>query len=57
MTLSFSVSRFRIFAFTPFSFGGYYMNIYFEADLSEFIQGDAFGFSMVLHPEVPFNGS
>ncbi|HDX9512512.1 TPA: FAD-dependent monooxygenase [Bacillus cereus] len=32
--------------------GGYYMNIYFEADLSEFIQGDAFGFSMVLHPEV-----
>ena len=28
------------------------MNIYFEADLSEFIQGDAFGFSMVLHPEV-----
>ncbi|PGY98643.1 FAD-binding monooxygenase [Bacillus thuringiensis] len=32
--------------------GGYYLNIYFEADLSEFIQGDAFGFSMVLHPEV-----
>ncbi|PGS93892.1 FAD-binding monooxygenase [Bacillus cereus] len=32
--------------------GGYYMNIYFEADLSEFIKGDAFGFSMVLHPEV-----
>ncbi|PGZ68116.1 FAD-binding monooxygenase [Bacillus sp. AFS029637] len=32
--------------------GGYYMNIYFEADLSECIQGDAFGFSMVLHPEV-----
>lgn len=32
--------------------GGYYMNIYFEADLSEFMQGDAFGFSMVLHPEV-----
>ncbi|PEJ73145.1 FAD-binding monooxygenase [Bacillus wiedmannii] len=32
--------------------GGYYVNIYFEADLSEFIQGDAFGFSMVLHPEV-----
>ncbi|AXO99431.1 FAD-dependent oxidoreductase [Bacillus anthracis] len=32
--------------------GGYYMNIYFEADVSEFIQGDAFGFSMVLHPEV-----
>lgn len=32
--------------------GGYYMNIYFEADLSEFIEGDAFGFSMVLHPEV-----
>ncbi|PDZ43993.1 FAD-binding monooxygenase [Bacillus wiedmannii] len=32
--------------------GGYYMNIYFEVDLSEFIQGDAFGFSMVLHPEV-----
>ena len=32
--------------------GGYYMNIYFEADLREFIQGDAFGFSMVLHPEV-----
>ncbi|MES5893282.1 MULTISPECIES: FAD-dependent oxidoreductase [Bacillus cereus group] len=32
--------------------GGYYMNIYFEADLGEFIQGDAFGFSMVLHPEV-----
>ncbi|MGG5738151.1 MULTISPECIES: FAD-dependent oxidoreductase [Bacillus cereus group] len=32
--------------------GGYYMNIYFEADLSGFIQGDAFGFSMVLHPEV-----
>ncbi|GLV61533.1 FAD-binding monooxygenase [Bacillus mycoides] len=32
--------------------GGYYMNIYFEADLSEFIQGDAFGFSMVLHPDV-----
>ncbi|NKW84698.1 FAD-dependent monooxygenase [Bacillus cereus] len=32
--------------------GGYYMNIYFEADLSEFIQGDAFGFTMVLHPEV-----
>ncbi|PFZ48770.1 FAD-binding monooxygenase [Bacillus wiedmannii] len=32
--------------------GGYYMNIYFEADLNEFIQGDAFGFSMVLHPEV-----
>ncbi|MEA1011502.1 MULTISPECIES: FAD-dependent monooxygenase [Bacillus cereus group] len=32
--------------------GGYYMNIYFEADLSEFIQGDAFGFSMVLHSEV-----
>ncbi len=28
------------------------MNIYFEADLSEFIQGDAFGFTMVLHPEV-----
>lgn len=28
------------------------MNIYFEADLREFIQGDAFGFSMVLHPEV-----
>ena len=27
------------------------MNIYFEADLSEFIQGDAFGFSMVLHPK------
>ncbi|MCC2336996.1 FAD-dependent monooxygenase [Bacillus tropicus] len=32
--------------------GGYYMNIYFEADLSEFIQGDTFGFTMVLHPEV-----
>ncbi|HGH7181003.1 FAD-dependent oxidoreductase [Bacillus cereus] len=32
--------------------GGYYMNIYFEADLSEFIKGDAFGFTMVLHPEV-----
>ncbi|MGG3730433.1 FAD-dependent monooxygenase [Bacillus wiedmannii] len=32
--------------------GGYYMNIYFEADLSEFIQGDAFGFTMVLHPGV-----
>ncbi|MFE7913116.1 FAD-dependent oxidoreductase, partial [Bacillus mobilis] len=32
--------------------GGYYMNIYFEADLSEFIQGDAFGFTMVLHPLV-----
>ena len=32
--------------------GGYYMNIYFEADLSEFIQGDAFGFTMVFHPEV-----
>lgn len=32
--------------------GGYYMNIYFEADLSEFIQGDAFGFTMVLHSEV-----
>ncbi len=32
--------------------GGYYMNIYFEADLSEFIQGDALGFTMVLHPEV-----
>ncbi|SDC57870.1 2-polyprenyl-6-methoxyphenol hydroxylase [Bacillus wiedmannii] len=32
--------------------GGYYMNIYFEADLSVFIQGDAFGFTMVLHPEV-----
>ena len=32
--------------------GGYYMNIYFEADLSEFIQGDGVGFSMVLHPEV-----
>lgn len=32
--------------------GGYYMNIYFEADVSEFMQGDAFGFSMVLHPEV-----
>ncbi|MDA1853670.1 FAD-dependent oxidoreductase [Bacillus cereus] len=32
--------------------GGYYMNIYFEADLSEFMQGDAFGFTMVLHPEV-----
>ncbi|OON42375.1 FAD-binding monooxygenase, partial [Klebsiella pneumoniae] len=28
------------------------MNIYFEADVSEFMQGDAFGFSMVLHPEV-----
>ena len=28
------------------------MNIYFEADLSEFIQGDAFGFTMVFHPEV-----
>ena len=28
--------------------GGYYMNIYFEADLSEFIQGDAFGFTMIL---------
>ncbi|MGN4425054.1 FAD-dependent oxidoreductase [Bacillus cereus group sp. MYBK30-1] len=32
--------------------GGYYMNIYFEADLSEFIKGDAFGFTMILHPEV-----
>ncbi|WP_142337547.1 FAD-dependent monooxygenase [Bacillus sp. AFS059628] len=32
--------------------GGYYMNIYFAADLSEFMQGDAFGFTMVLHPEV-----
>ncbi|KAA2399879.1 FAD-dependent oxidoreductase [Bacillus cereus] len=32
--------------------GGYYMNIYFEADVSEFMQGDAFGFAMVLHPEV-----
>ncbi|WP_341519297.1 FAD-dependent oxidoreductase [Bacillus paramobilis] len=32
--------------------GGYYINIYFEADLSEFIQGDAFGFTMVLHSEV-----
>ncbi|AOY16814.1 FAD-binding monooxygenase [Bacillus sp. ABP14] len=32
--------------------GGYYMNIYFEADLSGFMQGDAFGFTMVLHPEV-----
>ncbi|PEI39100.1 FAD-binding monooxygenase [Bacillus pseudomycoides] len=32
--------------------GGYYMNIYFEADLSAFIKGDAFGFSMILHPEV-----
>lgn len=32
--------------------GGYYMNVYFEADLSEFMQGDAFGFTMVLHPEV-----
>ncbi|EJQ46436.1 hypothetical protein IEE_01935 [Bacillus cereus BAG5X1-1] len=32
--------------------GGYYMNIYFEADLSGFIEGDAFGFTMILHPEV-----
>ncbi|WP_242235445.1 FAD-dependent monooxygenase [Bacillus cereus group sp. BfR-BA-01316] len=32
--------------------GGYYMNIYFEADLSEFIKGDAFGFTMIRHPEV-----
>ncbi|MGG0456961.1 FAD-dependent oxidoreductase [Bacillus mycoides] len=32
--------------------GGYYMNIYFEADLSGFIKGDAFGFTMILHPEV-----
>ncbi|KFN01651.1 FAD-dependent oxidoreductase [Bacillus clarus] len=32
--------------------GGHYMNIYFEADLSEFIKGDAVGFSMILHPEV-----
>ncbi|EOO78038.1 hypothetical protein IIC_00990 [Bacillus cereus VD021] len=32
--------------------GGYYMNIYFEADLSEFIKGDVFGFTMILHPEV-----
>ncbi|KZD27944.1 FAD-binding monooxygenase PheA/TfdB family [Bacillus cereus] len=32
--------------------GGYYMNIYFEADLSECIKGDAFGFTMILHPEV-----
>ncbi len=32
--------------------GGYYMNIYFEADLSEFIKGGAFGFTMILHPEV-----
>lgn len=32
--------------------GGYYMNIYFEADLSECIKGDAFGFTMIRHPEV-----
>lgn len=32
--------------------GGYYMNIYFEADLSGFIKGDAFGFTMIRHPEV-----
>ncbi|MGG2066842.1 FAD-dependent oxidoreductase [Bacillus sp. S14(2024)] len=32
--------------------GGYYINIYFEADLSDLIQGDAFGFSMILHSEV-----
>ncbi|MGH1284274.1 FAD-dependent oxidoreductase [Bacillus toyonensis] len=32
--------------------GGYYMNIYFEADLSEFIKGDAFGFTMIVHPDV-----
>ncbi|ARJ23092.1 FAD-dependent monooxygenase [Bacillus sp. ISL-8] len=32
--------------------GGYYMNIYFEADLSECIKGDAFGFTMILHPKV-----
>ncbi|MGG2093376.1 FAD-dependent monooxygenase [Bacillus sp. S13(2024)] len=32
--------------------GGHYINIYFEADLSDLIQGDAFGFSMILHPEV-----
>lgn len=28
------------------------MNIYFEADLSGFIKGDAFGFTMIVHPEV-----
>lgn len=32
--------------------GGHYINIYFEADLSDLIQGDAFIFSMILHPEV-----
>ncbi|EOP52354.1 hypothetical protein IKQ_03042 [Bacillus cereus VDM053] len=32
--------------------GGYYMNIYFEADLSECIKGDAFGFTMIRHPKV-----
>ncbi|WP_459500225.1 FAD-dependent oxidoreductase [Bacillus sp. C1] len=32
--------------------GGHYINIYFKADLSDFIKGDAFGFTMVSHPEV-----
>ncbi|MCP1122712.1 FAD-dependent monooxygenase [Bacillus sp. 3103sda1] len=32
--------------------GGHYINIYFQADLSDLIKGDAFGFSMILHPEV-----
>ena len=32
--------------------GGHYINIYFEADLSDLIQGDAFGFTMILHSEV-----
>ncbi|MBO1582432.1 FAD-dependent monooxygenase [Bacillus sp. XF8] len=32
--------------------GGHYINIYFKADLSDFIKGDAFGFTMISHPEV-----
>ncbi|KEK22336.1 FAD-dependent monooxygenase [Bacillus gaemokensis] len=32
--------------------GGHYINIYFKADLSDFIQGDAFGFSMISNPDV-----
>ncbi|MBC6972815.1 FAD-dependent monooxygenase [Bacillus sp. Xin] len=32
--------------------GGHYINIYFKADLSDFIKGDAFAFTMITNPEV-----
>lgn len=32
--------------------GGHYINIHFKADLSDFIKGDVFAFTMITNPEV-----